>query len=307
MPPVLNSLPRGARILVIRLRSLGDCVLSTPGLALLKQFRPDLRLAVMVEDRFREIYTGNPDLDDILPPSKSAAFRFRPQLTLNLHGGSRSAVLTAASMARHRAGFGHYRHKWLYSIHIPRAQEILGEERKVHTAEHVASAMFYLGVPQSEIPRARLFAQKTRKNVLRTRFFCVFHAFASAAGKAWPAERFLSLARRVHDELKLEPVFLGGPGDDLSPFSEFECLSNAPLEEVKQRLADADFFIGNDSGPAHMAAAFGLPAVVLFGSSDPVVWAPWRTRAEVIAAPEGLSSIRVEQVFDAAQRLGVKA
>jgi ADP-heptose:LPS heptosyltransferase len=307
MPPCLHSLPRDARILVIRLRSLGDCVLTTPALSLLKQYRSDFQVGVMVEDRFREIYTGNPDLCQLLPPSQSAAFHFRPHLTLNLHGGTRSAVLTACSLARQRAGFAHYRHSWVYNVKIPRAQEILGEERKVHTAEHVASAMFSLGVPQTEIPRARLFVQKTRKNTLRTRFFCVFHAFASAAEKAWPPMRFLALARQVRDELHLDPVFLGGPQDDLQPFAEFECLSNAPLERVKQLLSEATLFIGNDSGPAHMAAAFGLPVVVLFGSSDPVIWAPWRTRSEVLAAPQGLKSIAVAEVFEAAQRLGVKA
>jgi heptosyltransferase-3 len=46
----------------------------------------------------------------------------------------------------------------MYNVRIPRAQDILGVDRHVHTAEHLASAMFYLGVPRCEIPRARLFA-----------------------------------------------------------------------------------------------------------------------------------------------------
>ena len=55
---------------------LGDCVLTTPALDILKRFRPDLRLAVVVENRFRDIFEGNPDLDEILAPelvSRSAA------------------------------------------------------------------------------------------------------------------------------------------------------------------------------------------------------------------------------------------
>jgi hypothetical protein len=54
-------------------------------------------------------------------------------------------ALTAASHARYRAGFQHFRAQWAYNLSIPRAQEILGEERAVHTAEHLASAMFWLG------------------------------------------------------------------------------------------------------------------------------------------------------------------
>jgi ADP-heptose:LPS heptosyltransferase len=72
---VLESLPRGSRILVIRLRSLGDCVLTTPALDLLKRFRPDLAVAVAVEDRFRAVFEANPDIDEMLPPSLGAVRR----------------------------------------------------------------------------------------------------------------------------------------------------------------------------------------------------------------------------------------
>lgn len=148
MPSLLERLPSGSRIAVIRLRSLGDCVLTTPALALLKAHRPDLRIGVVVEDRFRAVFEGNPDVDEILAPQIADIRKWSAQLVLNLHGGTRSMVLTTASGAGIRAGFGHHRHSFLYSDKIPRAQEILGEERPVHTAEHIASAMFWLGVPR---------------------------------------------------------------------------------------------------------------------------------------------------------------
>ena len=94
MGSVLEDLPREGRVAVIRLRSLGDCVLTTPALDILKRFRPDLRVSVMVEDRFRELFEGNPDIDDILPPRLSRLRRVRPHLCLNLHGGTRSAWMT---------------------------------------------------------------------------------------------------------------------------------------------------------------------------------------------------------------------
>src|SRR6266567_2739032 len=155
METVLERLPPGARIAVIRLRSLGDCVLTTPALHILKAARPDLSIAVVVEDAFAAVFEGNPDVDRILSPGTSGIARWRPELVLNLHGGTRSVQLTLAARARLRAGFGHFRFSAIYNIRIPRAQEILGVERKVHTAEHLASAMFYLGVPPCKIPRAR--------------------------------------------------------------------------------------------------------------------------------------------------------
>lgn len=298
MSSVVEQLPPGARVLVVRLRSLGDCVLTTPALALLKAHRPDLHIGVVVEERFAQLFAGNPDIDAILSPSKREVLTFHPALAVNFHGGSRSAGLTGLSLAPRRAGFGHFRQQWVYNIRIPRAQEILGEERVVHTAEHLASAVFYLGVPQREIPRARLFCPPVTKRTP----YCVVHPTASAASKTWPVARFLSVARHLR-RVGLAPVIIGGAGDDLAPFGEFETLSGAPLEEVKTLLSGAELFVGNDSGPAHMAAAFGVPVVVLYGSSDPVIWAPWRTRGQALSSPDGLAGVAVETVVGAVERL----
>lgn len=303
MEPVLQRLVRGARAAVVRLRSLGDCVLTTPALAILKQARPDLEIAVVVEPRFREVFEDNPDVTEILQPGLRDVARYRPELALNLHGGTRSMLLTAASRARYRAGFAHHRGAALYNVPIPRAQRILGEERTVHTAEHLASAVFYLGAPRCEIPRARLFAAPAPAG----RPYAVLHPAASAPEKAWPADRFLAVARQLEKTRDLEPVFIAGPGEDLSAFAPYRRLAGAPLGEVKSLLAGASLFVGNDSGPAHMAAAFGIPVVVLYGPSNPVVWAPWRTASEVFSAPEGISRIPLEDVLAAAGRLKVAA
>ena len=83
MASVLNRLPEGARVAVIRLRSLGDCVLTTPALALLKEFRPDLKIAVVVEDRFQRVFEQSPVVMKTLPAELGSIARFRPQLTLN--------------------------------------------------------------------------------------------------------------------------------------------------------------------------------------------------------------------------------
>lgn len=250
---------------------------------------------MVVEDRFRAIYEGNPDVGQILPPSVVALRNFHPDLVLNLHGGTRSIALTTASVAPLRAGFAYYRAPWIYNILIPRAQEILNVDRKVHTAEHAASAIFHLGAPRTEIPRARLFAEK----MVAAKPYAVIHPFASAPDKQW------SEFDRLPAALPLEPVFIGSATDDFSPFAQWHC-ENGGLSETKSLLAGASLFIGNDSGPAHMAAAFGVPSVVIFGPSDEVVWAPWRTESQVIKNPD-LTAVGVDDVLAAVDRLGVRA
>ena len=299
----MTELPIGCRVAVIRLRSLGDCVLTTPALEILKRARPDLRIAVVVEDRFRAVFERNPDIEALFAPSWRELREWAPEFCLNLHGGNASARLTALSGAPQRAGFAHYRWPRLYNVRIPRAQEILGEERTVHTAEHLASAMFYLGVPRVEIPRAKLFAAVSPK----VRAYAVVHPVASQPDKTWHAAGFLRAARFLHESLDLDPVFIAGPGEDLSAFRAYRTVIGAPLGEIKSLLSGAAMFLGNDSGPAHMAAAFGLPVVVIFGASDPAIWHPWRTASVVIQNPAGIQTVDDQQVLDALERMRVHA
>ncbi len=304
---VLEQLPEGSRVAIVRLRSLGDCVLTTPGLALLKEARPDLSVGVAVEDRFRAVFTGNPAVNALLAPSWQAIRRWNSTLCMNLHGGSRSQWMTAFSGARWRAGFAHHSFTFAYNIKIPRAQRILGVNRTVHTAEHMASAFFALGVPMQPIPRAALFTADAGTEGGRITTpqgrYAVLHPFAAEASKTWPADRFCEVARY----LKLwgvRPVFLAGPGDDTSAFGG-HAVWRGDLESAKILLSRGAFFIGNDSGPAHMAASFGLPTIVLFGSSNPAIWSPWRTDSEVVVAPDGLSNVNVSRVIAALERLRV--
>lgn len=281
-------------------------MLTTPALDILRRFRPDLRIAIVVEDRFRAIFEGSPDLDEILLPAAGRLRRFRPHLCLNLHGGTRSAWFTAFSGARWRAGFGHFHHGLAYNLRIPRAQEILGEERKVHTAEHLASAVFYLGAPVATIPRAKLVPDEGAFLRGLSGPYAVFHPVAAAPEKTWHAAGFLAAAEYLK-HAGLEPVFIGAAADELSPFAGFHVIRGAPLAEIKSLMAGASLFVGNDSGPAHVAAAFGVPSVVIFGASDPAIWGPWRTPSEIVTAAGGIARVETAQVVEALARLRVAA
>jgi hypothetical protein len=110
VPNVLESLPRGGRVAIVRLRSLGDCVLTTPALDLLKRARPDLRVADGGSALPRYI-RGNPDVEDILAARLARCAAGGRRLCLNLHGGTRSAFLTA--------GFGRPLSRRLRALPLP--------------------------------------------------------------------------------------------------------------------------------------------------------------------------------------------
>jgi ADP-heptose:LPS heptosyltransferase len=259
-------------------------------------------LGVSVEECFRTVFEGNPAVSEILAPTWQAVRSWKPALCVNLHGGTRSQWMTALSGARWRAGFAHHATTLAYNFKIPRAQRILGVNRTVHTAEHLASAFFALGVPVQDVPRAQLFTVEptTPKPAMKGRYG-VLHPFASEPDKQWPAERFCEVARYLK-LWNITPVFLAGPGDNVSPFTT-HVLAQGTLSDVKALLSKAAVFIGNDSGPAHMAAAFGVPSVVLFSTSNPAIWGPWRTDSEIVVAADGLKEVSVSRVIAALERL----
>jgi ADP-heptose:LPS heptosyltransferase len=272
--------------------------LSTPAIHLLKTFRPDLEIRIVVEDRFAAIFG-----EAAMPPSARALRAFAPHLCLNLHGGTRSARLTLLSGARVRAGFGIFRPAWIYNTPIPTAQETMGIARRVHTAEHMASAMFYLGVPLCDIPRARVPAAPGRSRLAPEGRYAVIHALAATPEKTWQSTSFLEIAEHLEVSSGLQILFIGGPGEDLSAFGKYRTVSGTALEELARLMRDASFFVGNDSGPAHVAGAFGVPQVVIFGPSDAEIWSPWRTLSRVVKADGPIDAIPVQTVIAAIDQI----
>jgi ADP-heptose:LPS heptosyltransferase len=264
---------------------------------MLKATRPDLAIGVAVEDRFRAVYEGNPAVSQILAATWSAIRHWKPELCVNLHGGTRSQWMTLLSGAKWRAGFANHNTTLAYNIKIPRAQKVLGVQRTVHTAEHMASAFVALGVPLRDVPRAQLFAEEPPV----AGRYAVIHPFASSPDKQWRADRFCEVARYL-DLWNIKPVFLGAPHDDIAPFKAHQTVRGS-LAAAKALLSKATVFVGNDSGPAHMAAAFGVPSVVLFGPSNHAIWGPWQTESEIVVAPDGLKDVTVSRVIAALERL----
>jgi heptosyltransferase III len=264
---------------------------------MLAEHRPDVEIGIVVEDRFKPLFTGNPSISAVLGPTWREVRKWAPKLVVNLHGGTTSLWMTLLSGARFRAGFAHHSFTFAYNLKIGRAQRIMGVRRVVHTAEHLASAFFALGVPQREIPRAQLFAG----GVAPEGRYAVLHPFASSPDKVWPCDRFCELARYLK-AWNIEPIFVASPSDDASAFEPHRIFRGS-LEEVKGLLSQAALFVGNDSGPAHMAAAFGVRTIVLFGPSRPDIWGPWQTEHITITAPEGLQKVPVSRVVAAVDRL----
>ena len=332
----LAGLRLGARVLVIRLRSLGDTVLLTPSLRLLHEWRPDLEISVLVERPWDQLLEGNPAIHSILTAeSKLAAgwrvWRARYDAVINLHGGPTSAWLTRLSGAKVRAGFTHFRSGSAYTHRVPPAQQILRRQGVVHTAEHVASCFFWLGVPENTIPPAEVYTSEAARERVAERLrvfgigpgegYAVLHPTALYDTKQWKAAGFAEVSEYLEEHYGLRCVFVCGE-TEVRALDAVERHASRPLlravgwpiRELVALVAGARVMAGNDSGPAHIAAAARIPVVVIFGSSHSAVWGPWKAvdsavvqnyfdcnpcpgdRCYAFAEPRCILSITTEQV-----------
>jgi len=119
--------------------------------------------------------------------------------------------------------------------------------------------------------------------------FAVIHPFSGSPRKNWPLERFRELAVRLGDVR-----WTAGPEEVLPEAERFE-----NLYDLACWLKRASLYIGNDSGITHLAAAVGVPALALFGPTDPAVWAPRGPHVRVLRH-KPLDQLAVDQVAELA-------
>ena len=300
---------RVRRVLVVRLRSIGDTVLATPSLHALRRFVPAARVDVLLEDWVAPLLEGSADVDRVLTvrrKSQSSRLRVARRLrsegydvAYNLHGGSTAALLVRASGARHRVGYADYAYAALHNHAAPPSAELWGRE-KTHSAEQQLALLGWTGVPVTDRPALRLAVTDAAAAVVGRRLreeaglapgqsFALIHPAAAFDTKTWAAENFARVVEHLAAR-GLAAVAVAGPGEG-KVIDEVRTHSAAPLRgftdlslpELTALAARASIFVGNDSGVAHVAAAAGTPQVVVFGSSNVAHWRPWTSApAEVV-------------------------
>jgi ADP-heptose:LPS heptosyltransferase len=301
------------RVLVIRLRSIGDTVLTTPSLFALRRFLPLAQIDVLLEDWVAPVFDGLDLINRVITvPKESASARARVARELrvarydvvyNLHGGTTATFLTRATGARHRVGFENYQYARLHN-HVAPSPLHIWQRPALHSVEQQLALIGWTGVPVTDRPPTQLAvtesALQSASDKLRAAgfegfdrgaSFALVHPTAAFDTKKWAAENFV----RVAEELRLRdltPVFVVAPNEThvasalVSQTSAPIVLNSLSLPEVTAVASRARLFVGNDSGIAHIAAAAGAPCVVIFGSSNRNHWRPWTTTPNEIVFEE---------------------
>ena len=301
------------RILLVRLRPIGDVVFTTPLLSALRRHYPDAHLTYLVEPDAAPIVQGNPHVNEVtVVPRRRGLSRLRDDavmavhlargrfdLAIDLHGGPRSAWLTWASRARRRIGYTITGRSWMYTEAIPRSRELTPRHSVLNQWDLVAP----LGIPPLDPARdpvqmshdrhadSRVQSYLVRSGVVPESPLVVIHVSASTRFKRLPEESFVGLVAALVREDGSRRVFLtSGPSDahaaqrivhaarTQSGVEASAILESQPLElpELHALVARAALFIGGDSGPLHIAATTPVPIVELLGPTLAERSHPWR-------------------------------
>ena len=191
------------RVLVVRLRSIGDTVLSTPSLIALKKFLPEAQIDILLEDWVAPVLEGFDAVDHVLTVGKDAKSRIKTawqirqnkyDVAFNLHGGTTATFFVRASGAKHRIGYKNYQYSFLYN-HLLASSADFWQSEKTHSAEEQLALLGFVGVPVSDRPKSCLIVTEEALKSVEIRLKEVFTAEAQRS-----AEFAQSFSRRSSGE-----------------------------------------------------------------------------------------------------------
>ena len=292
--------PNVKRTLIVKLRSIGDTVLSTPSLIALRRFVPNSQIDILLEDWVAPLLVGHEAIDNVISVGTGSLERMKVALQLrrnkydvafNLHGGTTTTFFTSASRAKHRVGYADYRYSFLYN-HLLSSSADFWKTEFTHSAEQQLALLGSVGVPVKDRLKSKLTVSRRASESIARRFpaksqsgeeaiFALMHPASLFATKQWASANFARTAEflagrgigTIAIASRNEAEVLKALKDESSaPIQTFDDLT---LPEITALASMARVFVGNDSGIAHIAAAVGTPSVVIFGSSNRNHWRPW--------------------------------
>ncbi|HEV7842973.1 MAG TPA: lipopolysaccharide heptosyltransferase II [Pyrinomonadaceae bacterium] len=299
------------RVLVVRLRSIGDTVLATPSLHALRRFLPEAEIDILLEDWVAPVLEGFSEVNRIITVERgNVASRARVakelrsrryDVAFNLHGGTTATMLTRATGARYRVGYRSYRYSRLHNHVAPPANELWGKTA-THSVEQQLALLGWTGVPVSAHTPARLAVTPEASKSINEKLhaegidesapIALIHPAAAFETKQWSPENFARVAEALAAQ-GLGTVSVAAPGEaeTINALREnsaarIAAFTDLSLPEVTALASRSSLFVGNDSGIAHIASAVNTPAVVVFGSSNVNHWHPWANPLSEIVREE---------------------
>ena len=304
-----------ARVLIVRLGSLGDLVHTLPALAELRDAWPDAEIDWVVEQVHADFLALVPNLSQVVVLGERTAagwwevirtLRARKyDIAIDLQGLIKSASLARFSSAKRVVGFN------AEALRERAARLFYSETVEVDDRRHVIEKNLALvrGLIGPALAQATAGQNDWRFHLtepsspalasLRSQGvgeFAVLNPGAAWPNKRWPPDSFAAISLFIHDTYGWTPVVLWGPGERDIAQSICDATGGVARVAPSTKLADlvaiaraAKLFVSGDTGPTHIAGATGTPIVALFGPTSPERNGPWDPRDISISKYESCS------------------
>jgi predicted lipopolysaccharide heptosyltransferase III len=296
-------------ILVLKLKRIGDLILTTPALAALREAFPLAHVTLCLMENCAGLLPAIPFVDEALVfrtrrPNLRLLTRLatgRFDVCLDFTGNDRSAFFALLSRAPRRITFGWVQRSW----HRPLAfnEFVDSSVRENHTVDHHLDLLAPLGIERRDVPIALELppsADEAPARLLEQAGiagpFVVVHPGTARAEKYWEPERWAAVIDHCQGTLGLPCVVTGS----LAAFEQAHLAAirahlRTPWRDFSGKLnllglaaiiRRAALLLSMDSAPVHLGAAFGTPQIALFGETNPFAWRPRHDRAVVLYAGE---------------------
>jgi heptosyltransferase-3 len=292
--------PRG-KILVIRGGAIGDFILTLPAIAALRRQFPDAHLEVLGYPHIVQLAVAGALVDRVqsIEAGPLAGF-FARNGTLH------------PSLVEYFGGFNLivsylFDPDEIFKTNVARctrAQFIVGPHRPRETEAIPAAKVFLkplerLAIFDAEaVPRLSLNGQVPVRNQI------ALHPGSGSEKKNWPEKKWADLLQQVLTQTQHRLLLIGGEAEAerlqrlaaALPPTRVKVAQSLPLTELARLLQGSTTYIGHDSGISHLAAALGVPAIILWGESVEEIWRPPHDRVSILKKRGGLKAITVEDV-----------
>lgn len=304
------SLNDARRILVRAVNWVGDAVMTTPAIGAVREHFPQAEITLLANPLVSQLFSPHPWVDRLITFDRNGAhrgFTGRFRLAAQLRKEAFDAAIILPN------SFDSALIPWLAGIPVRLGKSSDGrgllltgryrpDERTpiCHEVEYYLGLLGHFGITgQAAAPflsttpaeDGEAAALLDRHGIRADDFLLGINpgaAFGSA--KRWYPDRFADVARQLSRLKKARVVIFGGPGEtDIAAEIEQHlggvCLNLAGTTTVRGLMAlirKCSLFVTNDSGPMHIAAAFGVPLVAIFGSTDHATTSPYTERAVVV-------------------------
>jgi heptosyltransferase-2 len=301
------------RILVRGTNWIGDAVLTTPALMAIRKGFPQAKIALLVKPAIAELLHHHPAVDEIVlyrDPGPHAGLggkltlarllrRGRYDLAILLQNAFEAAAITALAGIPNRYGYATDGRSLLLTHRVPLTPKI----RRKHQAHYYLELLRPLGIPvEPEPPMLRTTPGEDAEAIEHLRAFGVDPmkvliglnpGSIYGTAKRWLPERFAEVADRVAAEHGGVVLIFGGRGEEelgaaIAGMMTVPTLVLSGRTTVRRLMAlikQCRLFITNDTGPMHIATAFGVPTVAIFGPTDPATTSPFGSRHELVRYP----------------------